>query len=67
MAASARQAFNAGQISASAFASLQSAAGERERTSISLRGQFQTAEISLATLLGLGLPPLGTVPKDFAP
>lgn len=63
----ARQAFDAGQISASAFASLQSAAGERARTAISLRGQFQTAEISLATLLGLGLPPLGPMPKDFAP
>ena len=63
MAASARRAFDAGQISASAFASLQNAAGERERTSISLSGQLQTAEISLATLLGLGLPPLGTVPR----
>ena len=67
MADSARRAFGTGQISASAFASLQSAAGERERTSISLRGQLQTAEISLATLLGLGLPPLGTVPQDSAP
>jgi outer membrane protein TolC len=66
-AIAARQAFDAGQISASAFASLQSAAGERARTAISLRGQFQTAEISLATLLGLGLPPLGPMPKDFAP
>ena len=47
------------EITALAFAGLQSAAGDRARTAISLRGQVQTAEISLATLLGLGLPPLG--------
>jgi outer membrane protein TolC len=59
----ARQAFTTGQISAPAFATLQSAADERQRAAITLRAQLQTAEISLATMLGLGLPPL----KDSAP
>ncbi len=62
-ATSARQAFTAGQISAPAFAILQSGADERQRTAIALRAQLQTAEISLATMLGLGLPPL----KDSTP
>lgn len=63
-AEAARRAFEAGQITAAVFANLQAAAGDRARTAIGLRGQLQTAEISLATLLGLGLPPLGPVPKD---
>ncbi len=64
IATAARQAYAAGAISASSFASLQTAAGAREQALISLRGQVQTAEISLTTLLGLGLPTLGPVPKD---
>jgi hypothetical protein len=57
MASAARQSFDAGQISAPAFATLQSIAGERQRAAITLRAQLQSAEISLATMLGLGLPP----------
>jgi outer membrane protein TolC len=58
MAAQAQTAFANGQLSASAFANLAAASGERQRDFISLRGQLQTAEISLATLLGFGLPPI---------
>lgn len=58
---SARHAYAAGEINATAFATLQATAGERTRAFIGLRGQVQTAEISLATLLGLGLPPLSTM------
>jgi outer membrane protein TolC len=58
IATSAQTAFEEGQISATSLANLQVAAGERQRSYISLRSQLQSAEISLATLLGLGLPPL---------
>ena len=58
MAAQAQTAFANGQLSASAFANLAAASGERQREFISLSGQLQTAEISLATLLGFGLPPI---------
>ncbi|HTQ72275.1 MAG TPA: TolC family protein [Acidocella sp.] len=64
IARAASQAYAAGAISASSFASLQTAAGAREQTLIGLRAQVQTAEISLTTLLGLGLPTLGPAPKD---
>jgi len=57
MAGAARRSFDAGQIPAPAFATLQSTAGERQRAAIALRAQLQTAEISFATMLGLGLPP----------
>jgi outer membrane protein TolC len=67
MAATARREFAASEISAPGFASLQTAAGERERTLIGLRAQLQTADISLATMLGLGLPPLGLASKDSPP
>ena len=62
MAAAARQAFAEGNLSAPAFASLQNTAGERQRAAITLHTQLQTAEISLATMLGLGLPPLKDSP-----
>jgi outer membrane protein TolC len=52
----ARREFDASEISAPAFAALQGTAGERQRAAIALRAQLQTAEISLATMLGLGLP-----------
>jgi outer membrane protein TolC len=64
MAAGAQKAFAAGQISAPALATIQTIAGERTRAAIALDAQLQTAEISLATLLGLGLPPLGTASGD---
>ncbi|MBB5373088.1 TolC family protein [Acidocella aromatica] len=67
MAQSARTAFAEGQISATALANLQSTAGERERAAIGLDAQLQSSEISLATLLGLGLPPLAAAPKDLSP
>lgn len=56
MAAAAQNAYAAGQIAAPALASLQSTAGERARAAITLHAQVQTAEISLATLAGIGLP-----------
>ncbi len=52
----ASRAYAAGEITSTAFANLASAEADREASAISLRGQLQTAEISLATLLGLGLP-----------
>lgn len=64
MARSARMAFAGGQISATALANLQSTAGERERAAIGLEAQLQSAEISLVTLLGIGLPPLAPAQKD---
>jgi outer membrane protein TolC len=67
IAAVARQNFAEGEIAAPAFASLQSAANERERTAISQRAQLQTAEISLVTMLGLGLPPLAPDAEDAKP
>jgi outer membrane protein TolC len=67
MATAARQAFASGEISAPAVANIQSAAGERERELIGLRAQLQTADISLAAMLGLGLPPLSLSPKDSTP
>jgi len=57
-AAAARHAYGAGQLDARAAADLLTAAGDREREAISLRVQLQTAELSLATMLGIGLPPL---------
>ncbi len=66
MAQSARTAFAGGQISATALANLQSTAGERERAAIGLEAQLQSAEISLVTLLGVGLPPLAAAPKDLS-
>ncbi|HEY1857235.1 TolC family protein [Acidocella sp.] len=66
MLEAAQSAYAAGQISAMALANLQTAAGDRLRAKIALRGQVQSAEISLATLLGLGLPPLGHAPEKHA-
>jgi outer membrane protein TolC len=57
-AAAARQAFMNGDLEARAKTDLIITAGEREREAIALRAQLQTAELSLATLLGLGLPPI---------
>ena len=57
-AADARRAFAAGALNVRTETDLITAAGERTRTAISLRAQVQTAELSLATLLGLGLPPI---------
>jgi outer membrane protein TolC len=59
-AASARQAFTAGALDARAETDLITTAGEREREAIALHTKLQTAELSLATLLGLGLPPIAS-------
>lgn len=67
IAGAARGAYAAGQLAAPAFASLQSTAGERQRAVISQRAQLQTAEISLATMLGLGLPPLSPAAQESTP
>nr|WP_295745656.1 TolC family protein [uncultured Acidocella sp.] len=56
IAEDARLTFAAGGLDARAETGLITAAGDREREAIQLRTQLQTAEVSLATLLGLGLP-----------
>lgn len=56
IARDARRSFAAGGLDARAETDLVIAAGEREREAIQRRTQLQTAEISLATLLGFGLP-----------
>jgi outer membrane protein TolC len=61
-AAAASRALAAGALEARAASALISAAGERTREAIALRAQLQTAELSLATLLGLGLPPMEPTP-----
>ncbi len=55
MADSARSLYRAGQLAGPVFANLAAVAGERQRSAIALRAQLQTAELSLATLLGFGL------------
>ncbi len=57
MAQGAARAYGAGQLSGPAYANLTALAGERARNAISLHTQMQNAELSLATLLGFGLPP----------
>ena len=56
IAADARHAFAAGGLDARVETDLTTAAGERARAAILLRTQLQTAELSLAALLGFGLP-----------
>ena len=66
-AAAARHAFEIGALDALAAANLQTAAGDRAREAITLRTQYLTAEISLATMLGLGLPPMATPALEAMP
>lgn len=56
MAQGAARAYGAGQLSAPVYANLAALAGERRRNVITLHAQLQNAELSLATLLGFGLP-----------
>ncbi|MCB5945121.1 TolC family protein [Acidocella sp. KAb 2-4] len=56
IAANARRAFVAGGLDARAETDLIIAAGQRQREGIQLRTQLQTAKLSLAVMLGLGLP-----------
>ena len=56
MAQRAARAYGAGQLSGPAYAILAALAGERQRNAITLRAQLHNAELSLATLLGFGLP-----------
>ena len=56
IAANARRAFVAGGLDARAETDLIIAAGQRQREGIQLCSQLQTAKLSLAVLLGLGLP-----------
>ena len=56
IAEGARRTFAAGGLDARAETDLITAAGDREREAIQLRTQLQTAQLSLAVLLGLGLP-----------
>ncbi len=60
IAVQARHAYATGMLDALSAANLQTAAGERGREAIALNTQARIAEISLATLLGLGLPPIAT-------
>lgn len=66
IAAQARHAYAAGALSARDLASLQSAAATQARTAMTLTAQWQSAEISLATLLGIGLPKLAPPHTDHA-
>ncbi len=56
IAADARRAFGAGMLDARAETGLITAAGDRQREAIQLHTQLRAAELSLAALLGLGLP-----------
>lgn len=56
IAADARHTFAAGGIDARAETDIIVAAGDRQREAFQLRTQLQTAELSLAALLGFGLP-----------
>ncbi len=57
-AAEARAAFAAGALDARAETDFITTAGERRRTAILLHEQIDTATLSLATLAGIGLPPV---------
>jgi outer membrane protein TolC len=61
MAAEAARAYGAGQLSAPAYASIAALAGERQRNAITLQTQLQNAELSLAAMLGFGLPETATL------
>lgn len=61
MARGAARAYGAGQLSGPAYANLAALAGERQRNAITLHAQLQNAELSLATLLGFGLPQDGVL------
>ncbi len=56
IAEDASRTFAAGGLDARAETDLVTAAGDREREAIQLHTQLQTANLSLAVLLGLGLP-----------
>ncbi len=58
IAARARAASANGTLNALAAVNLLIASGERRREAIRLRVQLLTARLSLATLLGIGLPPM---------
>lgn len=64
IAAQARDAFAHGALDAQSAVNLQTASSDRQRESITLRTQLETAEISLATLIGLGLPAASTPQLD---
>ena len=57
IARAAARAYAAGQLDGPSYAVLSAQAGDRQRDAIALQSQLQTAQLSLATLLGLGLPP----------
>lgn len=61
MADGAARAYGAGQLSGPAYANIAALAGERQRNAITLHAQLQHAELSLATLLGFGLPQDGAL------
>ena len=61
MAQEAAHAYDSGQLSGPAYANIAALAGERQRNAIALHAQLQNAELSLATLLGFGLPQDGAL------
>ncbi|OYV48320.1 MAG: hypothetical protein B7Z77_10715 [Acidocella sp. 20-58-15] len=63
IAVNARRAFVTGGLDAWAETDLIIVTGDRQRDAITLRTELQTAELSLATLLGFGLPST-TLPKQ---
>jgi outer membrane protein TolC len=67
IATQAQAAFAGGALDALSAATLQTAAADRQREAIALHGQLLTARLSLASLLGIGLPPLAASPLDTAP
>ncbi|WP_284259449.1 TolC family protein [Acidocella aquatica] len=66
IAANAHTAFVNGNLDALSAVSLQTASADRRREAIALRVQLLTARLSLATLLGIGLPPVATTDLEPA-
>jgi outer membrane protein TolC len=67
IAAQAQTAFVNGTLDAPGAVNLQTASSDRRREAILLRAQLLTARLSLATLLGIGLPPMATPDLEPAP
>jgi outer membrane protein TolC len=65
-AGEAQSSFASGNFDALSVIDLEIAASDRQREAISLKTQLLTARLSLATVLGIGLPPLA-VPDLVAP
>ncbi len=60
-----QSAFANGSLDALSAVNLQTASADRRREAIALRVQLLTARLSLATLLGIGLPPIAAPDPEF--